>query len=72
LCSERVEAKTFHAYRDEEIVHRIEEIRPQVVAVDAPLSLPAGRKSIEEKTSNAREKSIAYGTLEQAIIMPEG
>jgi predicted nuclease with RNAse H fold len=44
--------KTFHVYRDEEIVHRIEEIRPQVVAVDAPLSLPAGRKSIEERTSN--------------------
>jgi predicted nuclease with RNAse H fold len=45
-------AKTFHVYRDEEIVHRIEEIRPQVVAVDAPLSLPAGRKPIEERTSN--------------------
>jgi hypothetical protein len=48
----RLRAKTFHVYRDEEIVHRIEEIRPQVVAVDAPLSLPAGRRSIEERKSN--------------------
>ena len=46
----RMQAKTFILYKDEEIVKRTEEVQPHVVAVDAPLSLPTGRKSIEERT----------------------
>jgi predicted nuclease with RNAse H fold len=43
-------AETFLVYSNEEIVRKTEESKPEVVAVDAPLSLPAGRKSIEERT----------------------
>lgn len=38
-------------YEDEEIIRKTRQVEPQVVAIDAPLSLPKGRKSIEEKTS---------------------
>jgi hypothetical protein len=30
---------------------RIEESKPKIVAIDAPLSLPAGRESIEQRTN---------------------
>jgi hypothetical protein len=45
-----MKAETFLAYKDEEITSKIEKIDPQIVAVDAPLSLPKGRKTIEERT----------------------
>jgi len=44
-------AETFLVYTNEEIVRKVEESRPKIVAIDAPLSLPAGRKSIDQKTS---------------------
>jgi predicted nuclease with RNAse H fold len=43
-------AKTSLAYGDKDIIRRIEEAQPRIIAVDAPLSLPRGRTSIEEKT----------------------
>lgn len=46
-----MKAVTFLVYADEEIVKRVEENKPAVVAIDAPLSLPAGRESIEQKTN---------------------
>ncbi len=52
LCVLRgLTAETLLTYSNEEIVRRIEETKPRVVAIDAPLSLPPGRKSIEERTS---------------------
>jgi predicted nuclease with RNAse H fold len=42
--------KTCVVYSDGEIIKKIRENKPRIVAVDAPLSLPAGRKSIEERT----------------------
>jgi predicted nuclease with RNAse H fold len=48
LCGMKVE--TCLVFPDEEILRRTYENRPQVVAIDAPLSLPAGRESIEQKT----------------------
>jgi hypothetical protein len=39
---------TMHS--DEEILAFIDQARPDLVAVDAPLSLPPGRRSIEERT----------------------
>jgi predicted nuclease with RNAse H fold len=51
LCILRdVKAETFLVHEDGEIIGRIEEIRPDLIAVDAPLSLPEGRASIEERT----------------------
>jgi hypothetical protein len=44
-------AETALLYLDEEIVLKVQESYPKVVAVDAPLSLPPGRKSIEERTN---------------------
>ncbi|MEM3047560.1 MAG: DUF429 domain-containing protein, partial [Candidatus Bathyarchaeia archaeon] len=43
-------AETCLLYADEEIAQRIREAKPMIVAVDAPLSLPPGRVSIEERT----------------------
>jgi predicted nuclease with RNAse H fold len=46
-----MEAVTCLAYTDEDVLKRIDESEPEVVAIDAPLSLPAGRESVEERTS---------------------
>jgi predicted nuclease with RNAse H fold len=43
-------AETRSLYTDTQILNAIEESKPDVVAVDAPLTLPPGRKSIEERT----------------------
>jgi len=43
-------AETFLVYTDEEIVRKTEKSKPKIVAIDAPLSLPGGRKSIEQRT----------------------
>jgi predicted nuclease with RNAse H fold len=47
----KMKAKTRLVYTDAEIVEGIREVEPCLVAVDAPLCLPPGRKSIEERTS---------------------
>jgi predicted nuclease with RNAse H fold len=47
----RMKAETSVVYADEEILKRIEKNKPRIVAIDAPLSLPAGRGSIEQKTN---------------------
>jgi predicted nuclease with RNAse H fold len=46
-----MKAETMIVYSDDEIIRKIEELRPKVIAIDAPLSLPKGRKSIDEKSS---------------------
>jgi predicted nuclease with RNAse H fold len=43
-------AETFLVYSNEEVVRKTVESKPRVIAIDAPLSLPTGRKSIEERT----------------------
>jgi hypothetical protein len=48
---ENTEAETFLFYTDQEIIGKIEEVSPKIVAIDAPLSLPPGRKSLEERTN---------------------
>jgi len=44
-------AETFLVYTNKEIVRKTVESKPKIVAIDAPLSLPAGRKSIEQKSN---------------------
>jgi len=46
-----MKAETSLVYSDEEILSKIRKIKPLVVAIDAPLSLPPGRKSLEERTA---------------------
>lgn len=43
-------AKTLLLYNDTQILSTVQESRPDVVAIDAPLTLPPGRKNIEERT----------------------
>ncbi len=43
-------AEAFLVYTNDEIVRKTEESYPKVVAIDAPLSLPAGRRSIQQRT----------------------
>jgi predicted nuclease with RNAse H fold len=43
-------AETSLTYTNQEIITKIEGLKPKVVAIDAPLSLPPGRKSLEERT----------------------
>ena len=43
-------AETSLVYKNEELLRRIEKSRHGVVAIDAPLSLPEGRESIEQRT----------------------
>ena len=43
-------AQTCLMYTDVEILAKIKAIKPAVVAIDAPLSLPPGRKSLEDRT----------------------
>jgi uncharacterized protein len=44
-------AETSCLYTDQEILQKTLDANPRVVAVDAPLCLPPGRKSIEEHTN---------------------
>jgi len=47
---ENMNVKTCVVYEDGEITEKIQETKPRIVAIDAPLSLPAGRKSIDQRT----------------------
>ncbi|MCD6530470.1 DUF429 domain-containing protein [Candidatus Bathyarchaeota archaeon] len=47
---EDLNAETCILYTDEEILQKIRLLKPNVIAIDAPLSLPPGRTSIEERT----------------------
>lgn len=44
-----LKAKTFLLYSDEDILNCVETNRPDLVTIDAPLTLPPGRKSIEDR-----------------------
>jgi len=46
-----LKAEAFLVYTNKEIVRKTVESKPKIVAIDAPLSLPAGRKSIEQKSN---------------------
>jgi hypothetical protein len=45
-----MKAETDLLYSDQEIISKIQQFKPRIIAIDAPLSLPDGRKSIEERT----------------------
>jgi predicted nuclease with RNAse H fold len=47
-----LKARTGLIYSDEKIIRRIREEKPDLVAIDAPLTLPPGRKSMEERTGS--------------------
>ena len=43
-------AHTHLAYRDEEILSAVDQAKPDLVPIDAPLSLPNGRKTIHDRS----------------------
>jgi predicted nuclease with RNAse H fold len=45
-----LKAETRLVYTDEEILASAHAMSPEVIAIDAPLTLPPGRQSIEQKT----------------------
>ncbi len=47
---EGLRAETADVYSDEEILQRVRQVKPLLVAIDAPLSLPPGRKTIEDRS----------------------
>jgi predicted nuclease with RNAse H fold len=47
-----LKAKTALLYSDEEILDHVRRERPDLMAIDAPLTLPPGRKSIDERTDS--------------------
>lgn len=43
-------AETCDLYSDKDIIEKTLQAHPQVILIDAPLSLPPGRKTLEERT----------------------
>jgi hypothetical protein len=49
LLKRKTVVKYATVYSDSEIISFVEEAKPALIAIDAPLNLPPGRKSIEDK-----------------------
>lgn len=49
--TEENKAETSLLFSDQEILRQIRQVHPDVVAIDAPLSLPPGRKTLEERSN---------------------
>lgn len=50
LLDESLTAKVWVVYGDEEIIRDAERLRPDIVAIDAPLTIPKGRSSIDDRS----------------------
>jgi len=50
VLNEKLEANCFCVFKDKEILDLIEKERPDLIAIDAPLSLPKKRKSLKRKS----------------------
>jgi Uncharacterized conserved protein len=51
IMNENLEVETFLVFEDKDILEKIKYYEPVLVAIDAPLSLPKGRISLEEKSN---------------------
>ncbi|MEM5829958.1 MAG: DUF429 domain-containing protein [Candidatus Aenigmatarchaeota archaeon] len=51
IMNKKFEVKTFSLFSDKEILEKIDKYKPIVIAIDAPLSLPKGRRDINEKNN---------------------
>lgn len=49
-------AETKIVYGDEELIKEVARVKPKVIAIDAPLSIPKGRKTLEERSSHHLRK----------------
>jgi len=48
----KMKVETKLLYSNEVIIKEIQEIKSRIISIDAPLTLPPGRKSIEERTKS--------------------
>ena len=65
VLNEKLEANCFCVFKDKEILDLIEKERPDLIAIDAPLSLPKKRKSLKRKSKiHFRECDKELGNLE--------
>lgn len=51
IMDNKMNVKTKILYKNREIIKNILEEKPKIIAIDAPLSLPKGRKSLEKKSN---------------------
>jgi predicted nuclease with RNAse H fold len=51
ILDKKLRAYTCIVHTDKEIIQEILKVRPKVVAIDAPLALPKGRKSLEKRSN---------------------
>ena len=49
VLNENFETKCFVVHTNKEILELVEKFKPDLIAIDAPLSLPKGRKSLDRK-----------------------
>jgi uncharacterized protein len=52
-----IHVETCDLFSDKEIIEKALAAKPQVITIDAPLSLPPGRASLEERTGNHLRQS---------------
>lgn len=50
VLDESLNCRTKLLHTDEEIIVEVERVKPKLISIDAPLSLPSGRKSIEDRS----------------------
>ncbi|MEM2929080.1 MAG: DUF429 domain-containing protein [Nitrososphaerota archaeon] len=51
IMDDKMNVITKILYKDREIIRNILEENPKIIAIDAPLSLPKGRRSLEKKSN---------------------
>ncbi|MEM5794548.1 MAG: DUF429 domain-containing protein [Candidatus Aenigmatarchaeota archaeon] len=52
ILDKNLKAETSILFTDKEIIEEIENVKPRVVSIDAPLALPKGRPSLSKKYKN--------------------
>ena len=50
ILNENSEAICFYVFKDKEILDLVKKEKPDLISIDAPLSLPKGRKSLKRKS----------------------
>ncbi|MEM7821786.1 MAG: DUF429 domain-containing protein [Candidatus Aenigmatarchaeota archaeon] len=49
VLDEKMNVETYILHSNKEIIKKVEDVKPKIIAIDAPLALPKERKSLEEK-----------------------
>lgn len=62
ILDSKLQAKAFCVFKDEEILKIVEKEKPHLIAIDAPLGLPQGRKSLK------REFKIHFRECDKALL----